>query len=30
MPVLLLLYPDESPEIITSISLAVVFFWQDR
>jgi uncharacterized protein len=26
MPVLLLLYPDESPEIITSISLAVVFF----
>jgi uncharacterized membrane protein YfcA len=26
MPVLLLLYPNESPEIITSISLAVVFF----
>ena len=26
MPVLLLLYPDESAEIITSISLAVVFF----
>ncbi len=26
MPALLLLYPDESPEIITSISLAVVFF----
>lgn len=26
VPVLLLLYPDESPEIITSISLAVVFF----
>jgi len=26
MPLLLLLYPDESPEIITSISLAVVFF----
>jgi len=26
MPVLLLLYPDQSPEIITSISLAVVFF----
>jgi uncharacterized membrane protein YfcA len=25
-PVLLLAYPDESPEIITSISLAVVFF----
>jgi len=24
-PVLLLAYPDESPEIITSISLAVVF-----
>jgi len=26
MPVLLLLYPEESPEILTSISLAVVFF----
>lgn len=26
VPLLLLLYPDESPEIITSISLAVVFF----
>jgi hypothetical protein len=26
MPVLLVLYPQESPEIITSISLAVVFF----
>jgi uncharacterized membrane protein YfcA len=26
MPLLLLLYRDESPEIITSISLAVVFF----
>ncbi|MFA6448899.1 MAG: sulfite exporter TauE/SafE family protein [bacterium] len=26
MPVLLLLYPNESPRIITSISLAVVFF----
>ena len=26
MPVLLLLYPDQSPETITSISLAVVFF----
>ena len=26
MPLLLLLYPDQSPEIITSISLAVVFF----
>ena len=26
MPMLLLLYPDENPEIITSISLAVVFF----
>jgi uncharacterized membrane protein YfcA len=26
VPVLLLLYPDEAPEIITSISLAVVFF----
>lgn len=26
VPVLLLLYPDESPELITSISLAVVFF----
>jgi len=26
MPVLLLLYPSKSPEIITSISLAVVFF----
>lgn len=26
VPVLLLLYPNESPEIITSISLAVVFF----
>jgi uncharacterized membrane protein YfcA len=26
MPVLLLLYPNEGPEIITSISLAVVFF----
>lgn len=26
VPVLLLLYPEESPEIITSISLAVVFF----
>jgi len=26
VPVLLLLYPQESPEIITSISLAVVFF----
>jgi len=26
MPLLLLLYPDESPEMITGISLAVVFF----
>ncbi len=26
VPVLLLLYPNESPELITSISLAVVFF----
>jgi hypothetical protein len=26
VPALLLLYPDESPEVITSISLAVVFF----
>jgi uncharacterized membrane protein YfcA len=26
MPVLLLLYPAEGPEILTSISLAVVFF----
>ena len=26
MPVLLLLYPKESPELLTSISLAVVFF----
>jgi len=26
MPVLLLLYRDQNPEIITSISLAVVFF----
>lgn len=26
MPILLLLYPTESPEILTSISLAVVFF----
>ena len=26
MPLLLLFYPDETPEIITSISLAVVFF----
>lgn len=26
MPMLLLLYPDQSPEIITAISLAVVFF----
>lgn len=26
VPVLLLLYPNESPEIITSISLAIVFF----
>jgi len=26
VPVLLLLYPNESPEVITSISLAVVFF----
>lgn len=26
MPVLLLMYPDEKPQIITSISLAVVFF----
>ena len=26
MPILLLLYPGESPEILTSISLAVVFF----
>jgi len=26
MPVLLLLYPDEAPETITSISLAIVFF----
>lgn len=26
VPVLLLLYPDKSPETITSISLAVVFF----
>src|SRR5919205_1489268 len=25
-PMLLLVYPDDSPEIITSISLAVVFF----
>lgn len=26
MPILLLLYPDETPELLTSISLAVVFF----
>jgi uncharacterized membrane protein YfcA len=26
MPVLLLLYPDQNPELLTSISLAVVFF----
>ena len=26
MPLLLLLYPEESPEVITGISLAVVFF----
>src|SRR3954468_23856209 len=26
VPLLLLLYPDEPPELITSISLAVVFF----
>ncbi|TMA11893.1 MAG: sulfite exporter TauE/SafE family protein, partial [Deltaproteobacteria bacterium] len=26
VPLLLLLYPEEKPEIITSISLAVVFF----
>ncbi|MBP1739072.1 MAG: putative permease [Deltaproteobacteria bacterium] len=26
MPLLLILYPEESPEILTSISLAVVFF----
>lgn len=26
MPILLLLYPNENPEILTSISLAVVFF----
>ena len=26
LPVLLLLYPQENPEILTSISLAVVFF----
>jgi len=26
MPILLLLYPDENPELLTSISLAVVFF----
>lgn len=26
MPILLLLYPEESPELLTSISLAVVFF----
>ena len=26
VPMLILLYPDESPEVITSISLAVVFF----
>ena len=26
VPVLLLYYPDESPEVITAISLAVVFF----
>lgn len=26
MPVLLLLYPDETPELLTAISLAVVFF----
>ena len=26
VPILLMLYPNESPEIITSISLAVVFF----
>jgi uncharacterized membrane protein YfcA len=26
VPILLLLYPDDSPELITSISLAVVFF----
>jgi uncharacterized protein len=26
MPVLILLFPDESPEIVTSMSLAVVFF----
>ena len=26
VPMLILLYPQESPEVITSISLAVVFF----
>jgi uncharacterized membrane protein YfcA len=26
MPILLLLYPDDRPELLTSISLAVVFF----
>ena len=26
MPLLLVLYPEESPEVITGISLAVVFF----
>ena len=26
MPILLLIYPDDSPELLTSISLAVVFF----
>src|SRR5512143_28892 len=26
MPILLLLYPNESPELLTAISLAVVFF----
>ena len=30
VPLLLLLYPKESPEIITSISLAVVFFETHR
>ena len=26
MPILLLLYPEQSPELLTAISLAVVFF----
>ncbi len=26
MPILLILYPAETPELLTSISLAVVFF----